>query len=136
MSVVIGVVIGALLAAAGYEGITWLAEWLARRRWLACRMRDLGLEPKRWQSNRTRVLEIMMLLTVPPDVTSQRGLTRYVARLLGVPFDRVSVSSDAPCSILIKVPARTRAEDLATVAKALDRVMPAEAVFRLECEDK
>ena len=111
-----------------------LIEWPGRRRFLAAKMRDLGLEPKFWQSNRARALTIMMLLTFPRDTSSASGLRRYVAWLLGVAPHRVSVSSDAPASILIRVPRRTRPDEMAKLALAIDREMPAEVVFRVECD--
>lgn len=107
--------------------------WLARRRFLAAKMRDLMLVPKWWQSNRARSLEIMMFLTLPRDLGTRGGIRRYVAWLLQVPTDRVTVhESTDEMFLVITVPRRTSPAKMADVAAALDRNVPWTVSFRVE----
>jgi hypothetical protein len=107
-------------------------EWPSRRRFLAMKMRDLGLAPpKWWHSNRRRSLTIMMFLSFPRDISSRSGLRRYVAWILGIDPHRVEVY-ESPGFAVIKVPRSTSPAAMVAVATALDREVPHHLQFRVE----
>jgi hypothetical protein len=108
--------------------------WLSVRRWLRFRMIELGLRPKWTQSNEVRRRLIRIVIMLPHDYCTRRGLAELVGALLGVEKSRVGVYRFGPCELHVIVPRRTSRRRIAFVASALEAKAPVGMVYRIERE--